>query len=70
MRDLTIHDLTTELAEQLPARELMGRCWHPSSSTYNTTIVSQSGNGSQDGNGSILGGNLDGNLSGDNVYVF
>lgn len=73
MRDLTTHDLNAELAEQLPARELMGRCWHPSSpssTTYNTTIVSQSGNGSNDGNGSLIGGNLDGNFSGDNVYVF
>ena len=28
MRELTIHDLDTELAEQLPARELMG-AWKP-----------------------------------------
>jgi hypothetical protein len=28
MRELTTHDLDTQLAEQLPARELMG-CWKP-----------------------------------------
>lgn len=26
MRDLTLYDLDSELAEQLPARELMGSC--------------------------------------------
>jgi hypothetical protein len=26
MRDLTLHDLDSELAEQLPPRELMGCC--------------------------------------------
>jgi hypothetical protein len=36
MRELTIHDLETELAEQLPARELMGRsCGCSSGFTYN-----------------------------------
>jgi len=50
MRDLTISDLDTELAEQLPARELMSRsggcgCHHDSGDEYNF----QSGNG-QNGN--------------------
>lgn len=36
MRELTIHDLDTELAEQLPARELMGSsCGCRSGFTYN-----------------------------------
>jgi|tagenome__1003787_1003787.scaffolds.fasta_scaffold19312662_1 hypothetical protein len=34
MRDLTIHELDTELAEQLPPRELMGSCWCRSGSSY------------------------------------
>jgi hypothetical protein len=29
MRELTMHELEVELAEQLPARELMGSCGHP-----------------------------------------
>jgi hypothetical protein len=48
MRDLTIHELDTELAEQLPARELMGGSWSKGGNNY-------AGNG----NGSInfLSGN-------------
>ena len=34
MRDLTIQELDNQLAEQLPARELMGSCWHPCGSTF------------------------------------
>ena len=30
MRELTTYELETELAEQLPARELMGSCGQPS----------------------------------------
>jgi hypothetical protein len=30
MRELTIHEIEAELAEQLPARELMGSCCQPS----------------------------------------
>ncbi|MGB0094198.1 MAG: hypothetical protein WBP81_16915 [Solirubrobacteraceae bacterium] len=33
MRELTIHELDAELAEQLPARELMGSCGHRSGNT-------------------------------------
>ena len=48
MRDLTIHELDTELAEQLPARELMGGCWHRSGNNYagngNNAINVASGN--------------------------
>jgi hypothetical protein len=35
MRDLTMNELDTELAEQLPARELMGGCCSRSGSTNN-----------------------------------
>jgi hypothetical protein len=63
--DLTLTDLDNELAEQLPARELMGGYCHGSS--HSTTIVSQSGNGSGN-NGFVVLGN--GNLSGDNIYLF
>jgi hypothetical protein len=45
MQELTIHDLDAQLAEQLPARELMGR----SGSRGSTTIIqgnSDNGNSS------------------------
>ena len=67
MRDLTTHELDAQLAEQLPARELMGgTCGCRSGLTYNQ--------GSYDGNfngngGGILNGNLDGNLNGNNVVI-
>jgi hypothetical protein len=42
MRELTTLELDAELAEQLPARELMGRSWYPS----RTTNVAVAGNSS------------------------
>jgi len=41
MRELTIHELDTELAEQLPARELMGAGWGRSSSVHQSNYASQ-----------------------------
>ena len=65
MHDLTLHDLDNELAEQLPARELMGGYCGGSS---HTTIVSQSGNGSGDGgNVGLVNVVIAGNGSGDNI---
>ena len=74
MRDLTIQELDNQLAEQLPARELMGSCWHPCGSTFshggNTTTVNQGsydGNGNGNGNVGLINvagignGDLDGN---------
>jgi hypothetical protein len=48
MREMTIHELDAELAEQLPARELMN-CYKPHSSggnVYQTNVASQT-NGNQ-----------------------
>jgi hypothetical protein len=42
MRELTTLELDAELAEQLPARELMGRGWYPS----HTTNIAVAGNSS------------------------
>jgi hypothetical protein len=42
MRELTIHDLDTQLAEQLPARELMG-AWKPHTKAPNQTAVGGDG---------------------------
>jgi hypothetical protein len=39
MRDLTFTELDSELAEQLPARELMGACCHSSGSRSNTATA-------------------------------
>ena len=82
MRELTMHELDVQLAEQLPARELMGGysksscgCNPDHSSGHSSnTFISQggNGNGSHDGNGNFLSpvsGDLDGNLSGNSVVV-
>jgi hypothetical protein len=42
MRELTIHELDEQLAEQLPARELMGGMWHRSS---NVAVAGNSSSG-------------------------
>jgi hypothetical protein len=44
MRDLTLTDLESEHIEQLPARELMGGCWHRSG-TNNTAVAGNSSSG-------------------------
>lgn len=64
MRDLTIHELDAQLAEQLPARELMGCRPQGSSFTYNQG----SGDGNFDGNGGLVGiAVLNGSGDGNNV---
>jgi hypothetical protein len=44
MRELTTYDLDTELAEQLPARELMG-CWKPHNKGGDTNQTATGGDG-------------------------
>ena len=61
MRQLTIHELDAQLAQQLPARELMGGCFTRGGNTYNQGSY----DGSFDGNGGLVGiavanGSLDG----------
>ena len=71
MRELTIHELDAELAEQLPARELMGHSYGGGSRfTYNQG--SFDGNGNGNGNFGLLNiaGNGNGNLDGNNVNVY
>jgi hypothetical protein len=45
MRELTTHDLDSQLAEQLPARELMGGCYSRSGSYSNTAVAGNSSHG-------------------------
>jgi hypothetical protein len=46
MRELTIHELDEQLAEQLPARELMGGSCHRSGSySSNTAVAGNSSHG-------------------------
>jgi hypothetical protein len=52
MRELTIQELDSQPAEQLPARELMGACWHRSGN-YNTASAGNSSSGLID----VLNGN-------------
>jgi hypothetical protein len=72
MRELTTRELDMQLAEQLPARELMGGLF--------SRFSSISGNGNGNGNGnttgygsstivSFLNGNLDGNLNGNTLII-
>jgi hypothetical protein len=42
MRELTAQELDTQLAEQLPARELMG-CWRPSNKAPSQTATGGNG---------------------------
>jgi hypothetical protein len=72
MRDLTLHEMDQQLAEQLPARELMGGCcrqkctYHPEP-THNgggTTVIASPGNGNGQGNGN---GNGNGFVSGNQL---
>ena len=44
MRDLNLTDMDLELAEQLPARELMGGCCHRSGNN-NTAVAGNSSSG-------------------------
>lgn len=77
MHELTTHELDAQLAEQLPARELMGRsCYRPSPSHGSTNQTAAAGNGNGDvglvnvsGNsialfGSSAGNNFAGNYAG------
>ncbi|HWE10167.1 MAG TPA: hypothetical protein VG325_12500 [Solirubrobacteraceae bacterium] len=50
MHEVTIHDLDTQLAEQLPARELMGGSWM-GGSRYDQPTASHSYNIAAAGNG-------------------
>jgi hypothetical protein len=63
MRELTIHDLDTELAEQLPARELMGSSCGCRSSSF--TYNHDSGNS----NWQLGLVNVNNVASGNNIYV-
>ena len=44
MRELTSYELDTQLAEQLPARELMG-CWRPHNKGGDTNQYARGGDG-------------------------
>lgn len=71
MRDLTLHEMDQQLAEQLPARELMGGCCRQKCSYQpahkhdgGVTVVASPGNGNGQGNGN---GNGNGFASGNQV---
>jgi len=73
MREVTMHELDAQLAEQLPARELMG-------SHGGTKVIFSPGNGNGQGNGNhngngwfsgnqLVGGNGNGNGVGNGSYI-
>ena len=74
MHELTILELDGQLAEQLPARELMG---HPGNRcgcqgggfTYNQGSFDGNGNGNGNWGLIVIAGNGNGNLDGNNVYL-
>jgi hypothetical protein len=49
MRDLTIHELEAQMAEQLPARELMGHCGNRGGNSTRVNVGSYDGNGNGNG---------------------
>ena len=73
MSTVTMQDLELETAELLPSRETLcvPRCGSHNGSSVSVTQVNGSANGNGDGNGllSILSGNLDGDLSGNNIAI-
>ena len=82
MSDVTMQELELESAELLPARETLNVCYSRHSSSFNAfNQINGSTNGNGNGNvhqsgGGLLGnvaianGNLNGDLSGNNVQVF
>jgi hypothetical protein len=69
MHALTIHELDAQLAEQLPARELMGGCAHSGGNTYNQGSFDGNGNGNGNEGLIVIAGNGNGNLDGNNVVL-
>jgi hypothetical protein len=72
MRELTTLELDVQLAEQLPARELMGALIL----RRLLTTIAHNGNGNGNGNGnsfgsglSVLNGNLNGDLNGNSLVI-
>jgi hypothetical protein len=70
MRELTPRELDVQLAEQLPARELMGIF------AFSKIVVAQNGNYNGNYNGNTVGsaisalnGNLNGNLDGNSLVI-
>ena len=70
MREVTMHELDAQLAEQLPARELMGGCprqkcsYQSHNQDGGTKVIFSPGNGNGQGNGNHNG---NGFLSGNQV---
>jgi len=71
MRDLTLQEMDQQLAEQLPARELMGGCcrqkctYQPAPHRHDgVTVIASPGNGNGQGNGN---GNGNGFASGNQL---
>ena len=71
MRDLTFTELDTEIAELLPARELMGKGWGGCGcgGSDGTSQWNGSANGNTGGGDGFNVGILNGNLSGNNVVI-
>jgi hypothetical protein len=59
MRDLTLHEIDDQLAEQLPTRELMG-C-HPNRSSGSTFVYNQGSFDSQNAGIALVQVQADGN---------
>ena len=68
MRELTFQELDEQVAEQLPARELMGGCYKRPAPSGSTHVAIGTGNTGGNGNG-VGNGNNNGNgfLSGNQL---
>ena len=70
MRELTMHELDAELAEQLPARELMNCCYgrQTGGAQTNQTNVAYQANGNQvQSSSGVLSPNVGLNVSNNNI---
>ncbi|HEY7623132.1 MAG TPA: hypothetical protein VH834_25380 [Solirubrobacteraceae bacterium] len=68
MRELTLHEIDDQLAEQLPSRELMGSSCCRSSSSHPSFTYNQ-GNGNGNGNAQVGLVNLAGVGNGNNIIL-
>lgn len=74
MREVTMHELDAQLAEQLPARELMGSRGGGTKVIFSPGNGNGQGNGNHNGNGffsgnQVVGGNGNGNGIGNGSYI-
>ena len=70
MRDLPLHEIADQLAEQLPSRELMGSsCCRSSSSGFTYNQGNGNGNGNETWQNGFVNVSANGNGNGNNIVL-